>query len=184
MKNKALRTLYIFNGIFVFGGGLLGPLYAIFVNTIDNNILAISISWFAFLISSTLFMLIIRTYGDMVKEKEYFLLGGFLIRAIVWFIFPFTSTLLMLVILQILLGLGEALGTPAFDAIFAEHLDKDKHIKDYTDWKLISSLVGAFAVLAGGFIVKFQGFNLLFFTMGTLALISFFGVLLKPRKLL
>ncbi|MFZ2882781.1 MAG: hypothetical protein WA019_06940, partial [Candidatus Moraniibacteriota bacterium] len=84
MKNNALKILFIYNGIFVFASGLLGPLYAIFVGTIDKNIISISISWSVFLLSTTLSMLFLRNYGDKVREKEYFLLAGFLIRALVW----------------------------------------------------------------------------------------------------
>jgi len=184
MKNKALKTLYVFNGIFVFAAGLLGPLYAVFVETIDNDIMSISLSWAALLISTTFFMMIVEKYGDLIKEKEYLLMGGFLVRAIVWFSFPFTSTLGFLIFLQFLLGIGEALGSPAWSALFAEHLDKNKHIKEYADWHIISNVARAMAVILGGLVVKFLGFDVLFYLMGSLALVSFFGVLVKPRKLL
>jgi MFS family permease len=184
MANGALKTLFIYNGIFVFASGLLGPLYAIFVETIDKNILSISLSWSAFLMSTTLCMLFLRKFGDSIKEKEYLLLGGFLIRAFVWFSFPFISTILILILLQILLGIGEAIASPAFDAIFAEHLDDGHHVREYTDWKLISNIASAIAVILGGIIIKYTGFSILFLIMGSLALVSFIGILLKPRRLL
>ena len=184
MPNKALKTLFIFNGIFVFAASLLGPLYAIFVETIDTDIISVSLSWSVFLISTTVFMLIVRKYGDLIKEKEYLLMSGYLIRAVVWFIFPSISTISALLILQALLGLGESLGTPAYDAIFAEHLDKNRHIKEYADWKLISNIVGAVAVILGGFLVKEVGFSALFYLMGSLAIISLIGIWMKPRELL
>lgn len=184
MGNKALRTLYLYNGIFVFAGGMLGPLFALFVEEIDKSVFSVSLTWFVFLFSATIFMVFVEKYGDQVMEKEYLLMGGFLIRAIVWFLFPFIGTLFWLIVAQILLGLGEALGTPAYDVIFAEHLDKDRHVKEYTDWKLISNIVGSFAVLLGGILVKYTGFSILFFLMGMMALISFFGILWTPRKVL
>ncbi len=88
MKNEALRTLFIFNGIFVFASGLLGPLYAVFVETIDTRIISVSLSWSAFLLSTTLFMLLVRKYGDFIAEKEYLLMAGYLTRSITWFLFP------------------------------------------------------------------------------------------------
>lgn len=184
MKNKALKTLFLYNGIFVFGSSLLGPLYAVFVETIDKNVMSVSLTWFAFLISTTVCLMVLRRYGDRIKEKEHLLLAGYFIRAMVWFIFPLTSTLFMLVVLQLLLGVGEAVGTPAYEAIFAEHLDKGKQVKEYTDWKLISNLVSAFAVLLGGLIVNRFGFNTIFMIMGVLASVAFIGVLWQPRKIL
>ncbi len=184
MNNKALKTLFVFNGIFVFASSLLGPLYAVFVETIDKSIISVSLSWSVYLLSSTVFILLVGKYGDKVKEKEYLLMAGFLIRAIVWFVFPTVSTITFLIFLQGFLGLGEALGSPSYDALFAEHLDKNEHIKEYADWRLVSNIVGAVAVILGGFIVSYAGFSILFYTMGSLALVSFLGVLVKPRKLL
>ena len=184
MINKALKTLFAVNGVFVFASSLLGPLYAIFVETIDKDVVSVSISWSVFLFATTIFVMFIRKYGDLVQEKEYLLMAGYLLRAVVWFIFPHIISLSVLIVMQILLGLGEALGTPAYDAIFAEHLDKNRHIEEYADWKLISNLAGAAAVLVGGFVVKYVGFSALFSAMGILAVISFFGVLIQSRKLL
>lgn len=111
MNNKALKILFIYNGVFVLAGSLLGPLYAIYVEKFQ-------------------------------------------------------------------------LGTPAFEVIFAEHLDEGKHIADYSDWKLISNIMLALGTLIGGVIVSKFGFTPLFLLMSSLAVISFIGVILKPRHLL
>jgi MFS family permease len=184
MKNKALLILFISNGIFIFAASLFGPLFAVFVETIDTNVISISLSWSAFLLSTTFFMLIIRKFGEKVKEKEYLLILGYIIRAIVWFIFPTISSIFTLIVLQILLGLGESLGTPAYDTLFAEHLDKNNHLRNYTDWKLISNILSAIAIIIGGIFVNAFGFTLLFYAMSTLALISAIIIWNQPRKLL
>jgi MFS family permease len=182
--NKSLKVLFLFNGIFVFSNNLLGPLYALFVGGIDNRVIAVSTSWAVFLASGTFFTFLMSKWGDKVKEKEFFLIGGYLLRGFVWFSYIFTDTFYMLLALQILLGLGESLGTPAYNAIFAEHLDKNKHIKEYSTWRVISTLSRAVAVFLGGILVSYFGFDLLFFLMGSLAMVSLFGILLSPRKLL
>jgi MFS family permease len=183
-ENKTLKILLLFNGVFVFASSLLGPLYAVFVETIDGNIISISLAWSIFMLSATFFMFLVRKYGDQVKEKEYLLMGGYLVRALVWFAYPFVPSLGILLLLQILLGLGEALGTPAYDAIFAKHLDKNRSVEEYTDRKLIVNLCSAIAIIVGGIIVAEVGFTVLFFIMGSLALISFVGILIQPRKLI
>ena len=184
MNNKSLKILFVYNGIFVFAGSLFGPLYAVFVGMIDKNILSVSATWAAFLIATFIFTLIISRVGDKIKEKEYLLIAGLLVRAVAWFLFIYATNIYYLVFLLILLGLGEALGTPAFDAIFAEHLDGGKHIKEYADWKLIVNGVTGIGTLMGGFIAAMFGFQWLFISMGVLALVSFFGVLMQPRRLL
>ncbi|MFA4872869.1 MAG: MFS transporter [Patescibacteria group bacterium] len=183
MKNKSLQALLVFNSIFVFASGLLGPLYVLFAQKIDSNIFSISVSWAVYLAATTIFMIFIRKYGDRVQEKKYLLVSGYLVRAIVWFSFPFISTFSALILLQILLGVGEALGTPAYDTIFASHLDKGKEMEEYTDRKLLVNFSDAIGITVGGFILEKFGFNILFPIMGTLALASSVGILLQPKKL-
>jgi MFS family permease len=182
--NKALRALYIYNGIFVLAGGLFGPLYAIYVQRIGGDIVTISFSWAIFLISSTLFTFVVSKFGDQVKEKEYLLMAGFLIRALVWILYIYVNNLVFLYVLQILIGLGEALGSPSFDSLIAQHVDKGHQMEEYSDMKIIFNLSGALATFLGGIIVAKFGFPMLFVLMSLLALISFIGILAKPRKLL
>ncbi|PLX22028.1 hypothetical protein C0584_00675 [Candidatus Parcubacteria bacterium] len=184
MYNKSLKVLFFYNGIFVLGAGLLGPLYAFFVESQVDGVLAVSYSWAAFLIASTIATIIVGRNGDGVKEKEFLLMGGMLLRAIAWISFIFVTNIYQLILVQVIIGIGEAIGTPAFNTIFAEHLDKNIHMREYSTWTLIANLVSASGVLIGGYIVKYLGFHILFISMASLALISFFGLLLKPRKLL
>ena len=93
----------------------------------------------------------------------------------------FITTLEQLFVIQFILGIGEALGTPTFDAIFAEHLDKNKHIMDYADWKVISNGLLVLGTLLGGLIASEYGFQPLFIGMSLLALISMTGVILSPQ---
>ena len=80
--NKSLKILFLFNGVFVFAAMLLGPLYAVYVESIDKNILSVSITWAVFLTSATFFTFIVSRKGDSIKEKEHLLMGGFLIRGL------------------------------------------------------------------------------------------------------
>lgn len=184
MWNRALRTLWIYNGLFVLAGSLFGPLYAVYVQNISDGVIAITLSWTAFLVSSTIFTYIVSRLGDRVKEKEYLLMAGFLIRAVAWVLYIFVGSLEMLIAIQVLLGLGEALGSPAYNALMATHIDKGRGVKEYSETMIIFNLISALATLAGGFIVVEFGFTPLFLTMSALALVSFFGILLKPRNLI
>lgn len=180
MVNKVLKLLFLYNGVFVLAGSLLGPLYALYVEGIDAGILPVSFSWAIFLFSTTVFTYILSKLGDGIKHKRFFLAGGYLVRGICWFSMGFITNMEQLFVIQFILGIGEALGTPAFDAIFAEHLDKSKHIMDYSDWKVISNGVLVLGTLMGGFIVSRYGFQPLLMGMSALAMISLFGVMANP----
>ena len=182
--NKSLKILFILNSIFVFASSLFGPLYAVYVQGLDNKVISVSLSWAAFMFASTIFMYFIGKKGDDVNEQELLLAGGFLIRSLAWFGYLFITNIFSLIILQVVLGLGEALGSPSWNAIFAKHLDKKSEIREYSDWNIINNLITAFATIAGGVFVTLLGFKFLFVIMGLLAFVSFIGVLITPRKIL
>lgn len=167
-------------------GSLLGPLYAVFVEKFagfDNKVMAVSFSWTIFLVSTTVFTYIISRLGDRVKRREQLLLAGFLLRAVGWFLFIFVGNIYSLIALQILLGLGEALGGPAFDTIFAEHLDNGQHVAEYSNWKLIANITTALGTMVGGFIVVGFGFQVLFAIMSALAIVSSVIIVLRTRNI-
>lgn len=183
-NNNALKILYISNGIFVFADRLLGPLYAIFAEKFDADILSISFAWFVYMLSATIFTLIIAKTGDKIKEKEYLLVAGFLIRSLSWVLYIFTANIYIFFLIQIILGIGEAVGSPAFDSIFAKHLNRGSEINNYATWKLVQNFALAIASLIGGFIVFYTNFSILFLIMAILSVFSSIIVLLQPRKLL
>jgi len=183
-NNLALKTLFIYNSIFVFANNLIGPLFALYLQGFHANPITISITWAVFIFFSSLFSYIFSRFGDKIPEQEYALMAGFLIRAIVWFLYIFTNSISMIIVLQVVLGLGEALGSPSFDTILAKHLDDGHQMAQYSTWRVISNLAIAAATVAGGFVVSYLGFQTLFIIMSILGLFAFFGILTKPRQLL
>jgi DHA1 family bicyclomycin/chloramphenicol resistance-like MFS transporter len=163
---------------------MLGPLYAVYVLKFVDGVTAVSVSWAAFLISTSFFTFIVAKKGDAIKEKEYLLLAGYLVRTISWIFMIFIHNLWMLVLVQICLGLGESLGTPSFNAIFAKHLERNKFIREYSNWSLVANLTSAVGVLIGGAIVNNYSFKVLFILMAIISAVPFLGILLKPRRLL
>lgn len=184
-NSKSLRVLFIANGIFVFASTLLGPLYVLFTQEyISQSINIATFSWAIFLLSSSFVSMIIGKFGNKLKETEYFLILGYILRGFVWILFPIIDNFVELIIAQIVIGIGEAVGSPAYDSLFARHVSNASMIKDYSNWKIISNISNGIAVICGGFVVQYFGFEFLFPTMGILALVSGIIILVQPRKLL
>lgn len=182
--NKSLKILLGINSVFVLSANLLGPLYALFIENLGGSIAVVSGTWSVMLLTTTLVNFVLIRYGDRVKEHEYFLITGFVFRAIAWIGFVYAQNLATIILLQIVIGLGEAVGSTGFDAIMAEHLDKSSHIRDYAVWKTISNLLASLATLVGGFIVTWYGFSPMFYFMGTVAIGCAIFTYLLPRKAL
>lgn len=84
-NNSALRTLFFYNSIFVFAANIIGPLFALYVQKFQTNVITISGIWAIYTIFTTIFTYLIYKFGDHIKEKEYYLLAGYLIRSFSWF---------------------------------------------------------------------------------------------------
>lgn len=174
MKNRYLKIIYISNGVFVFAASLVGPIFALYLNSFHVEIFKISLASTIWLVSTAVFYALLSAYGDRLKSLSFFLVLGFLIRTFCWIGYIFATDIMHIYILQIFLGLGEAVGSTYFDVSVAEHLDEGKHVRDYSEWKLIQSLASAGAATVGGVIVELYGFSNLFLIMAILALVSTF----------
>ncbi len=177
-----LRILFVYNGIFILAGNLLGPLYGVYMEHLRGSITLISISWMVLLASTTVFSMLLATVSHRLN-KETLLLAGYLTRACAWTAFMFIGSATSLIILQVILGLGDALGTPAFDAMLAEKTNPDNRIADYARGKFIANVFTAVGVGIGGIIVATFGFPPLFGLMAVLAMVSFFGVYLHSHPI-
>ena len=182
--NKALRIIILSNTIFCFAGALFAPLYAIFVQQITNNIIHIGASISVFSFTTALLTFIICRFGDRIKEKEFLLILGFLIRAFAWVYYIFIRSVWQIYFVHFILAFGEAFGTPAFRALFSSHLDSGKYFKDWGSWISILLIISGIASFLGSVLIKSYGFKPLFALMALLAIVSSLIVYLQPRKLI
>jgi predicted MFS family arabinose efflux permease len=125
---------------------------------------------------------ILRFLGDTVAETEYFLVVSYVLRAFAWGSLPFIGTIAPLFIVQVLLGAGDGVGSPAFGAIFAKHLDSGKQVAEYSDYNLTKFSFGIVGTLGGGIIVSSYGFDALFYVMSAIAFFCAAYILLQPRS--
>ena len=183
-KNRALTTLTVINSLFSMAGLALVPIYAVFLEGIGATVFIISLLAALELGSKLIGTFILRFIGDGYKEKEYMIIISYLFRAVAWGSLCFVAAITPLFLIQILLGLGDAIGSPSFSAVFAAHLDKGKQIAEYSDYTLTKNLFGIIGTVGGGVIVTTFGFTYLFALMSFIALFCAFYIFIQPRKLL
>jgi len=81
--NKSLIILLAVNSVFVLAANLLGPLYAVYIEQLGGDIAVVSGTWSVMLLITTLVNFLLVKYVDKIREHEYFLIAGFILRAIV-----------------------------------------------------------------------------------------------------
>jgi len=182
--NKALRILLITNGMILLAAAMLGPIYALFVEKVGGDLLDASLagSVFAFIAGTT--VLLSGKYADKFKEKKLFVVLGYIITGIGFLLYTQVNSVWFLLLIQALIGFGEAVYNPSFDAIYSEHLDSGKGGTEWGAWEAMNYYATAIGALIGGTIVTHFGFNPIFVIMAILCFASAFYIFNLPRRVL
>ena len=170
--SRNIKILLLGANLWYLGEGMLGPLFAIFAEKVGGDILDITWAWATFLIMTGLMYIIV---GRMIRGKESkakVMVIGYGLNALFTFAYLFVSSPWQLLVVQGGLGIAEALGTPTWDALFAQHTDKEH---DGFAWGFAggqAQIVTGLAIITGGLIVNYFSFNALFITMGSMQVIA------------
>ncbi len=170
--NKKIKILLYSSNIWMFGYGLLGPLFAVFAERLGGSILDISWAWAIYLIVAGILTIIFGKFSDGNLSKKKLMLLGYILNTIFTFSYLFVSSPLHLLLVQIGIGVAYAMAEPTWDALYTRYQDKKQ--RGY-EWGLAvggSQIVSGIAVVLGGFIVIYFSFKALFIIMGIVQLIA------------
>lgn len=160
----------------------MGPLFAVFAEKIGGNILDITWAWSTYLVITGLIYIIV---GKVINNKRYqpeVMVAGYLLNAAITFCYLFVKTPIHLFVVQVGLGIAEAIGTPAWDALYTKTLSDG--VDSYA-WGLStgqSQIVTGLAFGLGGLITHFISFEVLFITMGVIQIIAAVMILAFYRE--
>ncbi len=170
--NRKIKILLYSSNIWYFGGGMLGPLFAVFTERIGGDILDISWAWATYLVISGVLYIVVGKLTDGKDNKAKVMIGGYALNALFTFGYLFVSVPWHLFIVQAGLGVAAALATPTWDALYAKYEDK-KH--DTFEWGLAggeAQIITGIAVVVGGLVVSYYSFSILFIIMGVIQIIA------------
>jgi predicted MFS family arabinose efflux permease len=169
---RTAKILLLGANIWYFGEGMMGPLFAIFAEKIGGDILDITWAWATYLVITGVMYIVVGKLLNGKHYKEKVMIFGYTLNAIFTFGYLFVSSPLHLFVVQAGLGVAEAIGTPAWDALYAKNLNDEM---DSYAWGLStgqSQIVTGIAFGIGGLITHFVSFEMLFITMGVIQLIA------------
>ncbi|OGZ94820.1 MAG: hypothetical protein A2528_02045 [Candidatus Staskawiczbacteria bacterium RIFOXYD2_FULL_37_9] len=168
----------------VFVIGLLTPFYAVFVQKIGGNIASAGFSWAVFSIVAGVLTLLFAKWQLKVKEQELLLALGYLIRGLVFLSYAFMGSIAQLIFTQVLWGVGAALGTPAFDAVYSAHTNKEDSIVQWGQWEGIAAIATGLAAIVGGILIQEVGYPVVFIGMAVICFLLGIYIWKLPREVL
>ncbi len=182
--NKKIKILLITNGLVLIAGAMLGPIYALFVEGIGGDLLDASYAFGTYALVAGIVTLVSGKFADKLKENELILVTGYIIMGLAFFGYTLVNSMWSLLVVQIIIGMGEAIYSPAFDAVYSKHLDGHESGREWGAWESINYFTTAGGAVFGGFLVTFLGFDAMFIAMGLLAFFSAVYIFRLPRKVL
>lgn len=172
MLTRTARILLLGANIWYFGEGMLGPLFAIFAEKVGGDILDITWAWASYLVVTGIVYIIAGRYMNGRDIKEKVMVAGYALNALLTFGYIFVHNPLQLFMVQAGLGVAEAIGTPAWDTLYAKNLTAE--VDSYA-WGLStgqSQIVTGIAFGIGGVITHYLSFETLFIVMGCIQLLA------------
>jgi len=150
---------------------MLGPLIAVFTESVGGSILDISWAWAIFLIVAGLLQIVVGKISTS-KNRAKIMLWGYVLNALFTFTYIFVASPLHLFAVQFGLGIAAALATPTWEALYAKYEDKKQ---DTYEWGLAGGegqIITGIAIIIGGLIVSSFSFNVLFVIMGAISTVA------------
>ncbi len=182
--NRALRVLLITNALILIANYMLGPIYAIFVEDIGGDLLDASLAAAAFAFSAGITTLLSGRLSDKVRRPELIVVLGYILIGIGYSLYIFVNSIWFLLLCQIIIGLGEAVYSPAFDSVYSHHLTQNKMGRQWAAWESMNYFSAALGAIIGGLIAVNFGFDVLFIIMAVLCLLSALYIYTLPKTIL
>ncbi len=169
--NKYIKNLLLGSYIWYLADGLFGPLYAVFAEKIGGDVLELTSAYAVFLIAQGMLTIMMGKMSDK-HSKARLMMWGYIINTIATFAYLLVNNPFSLLLVQSLLGISLALSSPTWSALYTQFQDNSKSGEAWGLSQGGPSIIQAGSIIAGGFIVTFLGFDMLFIVMGILMAVS------------
>lgn len=183
--NPVIKFLIISDTVLVGAAGLLGPIFALFIEDfiIGGNEAVAGLAAGIYLFTKSIFQIPIAHLIDKIKGErdDFWLLICFtLIVAVMPLFYLVISTPIELYIVQFFMGLFVAFTFPTYMAIFTRHIDKDKEGTEWGVYFTLTDLTSALLGAIGGYVAVSEGFPTLITVVVILSVLG--SLLLIPIR--
>lgn len=183
--NPVIRFLILSDTVFMGASGLLGPIFALFVEDfIDGGNAAVAgLAAGIFLFTKSVMQIPIAHFVDKIRGErdDFWLMFVFTILISITPLFYIViDTPIQLYIIQFILGLFTAFTFPTYMAIFTRHIDKEKEGTEWGVYFTLTDLTGAAMAAVGGYLATIYGFHSLIVLVAVFSILG--ALLLLPTK--
>lgn len=183
--NPVIRFLIISDTVLMGAAGLLGPIFALFIEDFirGGNEAVAGLAAGIYLFTKSILQVPIAHFIDRIRgeKDDFWLMFVFTVFiAVIPLLYLIIDTPLELYLVQFVLGLFTAFTFPTYMAIFTRHIDKEKEGTEWGVYFTLTDLTSAALAALGGYVAASEGFPVLIIAVVVVSLIGSF--LLWPIK--
>ncbi len=181
--NKKLALLILSDILIVSSFGLIGPIFALFINQdLNGGVVSAGIATAIYWgVKSTIQLPLSKYLIDKHKRKTQLLLIGTFLIITVPLMYVLAQDVKLIFLAQAVYGLGTALAYPSWFSLFTFYMDKKKRGFEYSLWSTSIGLGSGAAAFFGANIAKILGFRPLFLVVGAIAFTGFLILIVLDR---
>lgn len=161
------------------------PILAIFVvkDVKGGNIENAAFAFSFYLIVRIIVEIVMARFLDKSNENLKFTITfiGIVLTSVSYIGFAFSKDMTLLFLSYAIMGIGLGIATPAKNALFITHIDKNKEPTEWSIYDAVTFLGMAFSTAIGGFVATRFGFEFLFVFACILNLLSLIPYILYRR---
>lgn len=180
--NPVIRFLIAGDVIYYAGAGLLGPIFAIFVEdfVVGGGPAVAGTAAAIYLITKSIAQipagaLVDKICGD--RDDFWFMFGGLLAASLVPLSYLFITTPGELYIAQFILGIALAFNFPSFMALFTKYIADNKEATVWSMYFTLADLAMAVAAAVGGYIATAFGFDIVIIAVSSIGVVGTLALL-------
>ena len=171
LRKRNLKIFTFSNSLMALAFGLFGPFYLIFINEIGGSIENFGIAVGLVVLSGALVSKIFGKYSDKIGRKPLLIIGGYA-SAVIVFLYTVIGSLWQLYLLQIFSGLIISIFETSESAYLADITKKEKRGEEIGKYDAYVGIAEALAIFAGGFLAGRYGFEIIFYIVSIIFLVS------------
>lgn len=181
--NKKLALLILSDILIVSSFGLIGPIFALFINQdLAGSVLSAGIATAIYWgVKSTVQLPLSKYLIDKHKRKTQLLLIGTFLIITVPLMYILAQDVKLIFLAQAVYGFGTALAYPSWFSLFTTYMDKKKKGFEYSLWSTSIGLGSGAAAFFGASIARVLGFRSLFLFVGAIAFAGFLILIFLDR---
>ena len=170
-RKGSLRIFTFSTSLMSFAFGLFGPFYLIFINKIGGSIENFGIAVGLVVLAGALTSFLAGKYSDKFGRKPFLIIGGYA-SAIIVFLYTIIGSVWELYVLQALSGLVSSLFETSESAFLGDNTKKSDRGLNVGKYNTFVGIAEAFAIFLGGFLAGSFGFEIVFYIVSVIFLIS------------